>query len=116
MRPAPGFSSYLVTTNGQIVHKVTKKPVATFPNSKGYPRVKLYCRQRKTELWVLVHRLVAMAYKANPSNKPQVNHKDFDKLNNAPDNLEWVTQKENMQHRVKHGWKSIIPKYENVPF
>jgi hypothetical protein len=45
-----------------------------------------------------VHRVVATAFLPNPNNLPVVNHKDFNKQNNAVDNLEWVTQQENAQH------------------
>lgn len=49
------------------------------------------------------HRLVASQFIPNPEDKPFVNHKDGNKLNFHPDNLEWVTEKENSVHAVETG-------------
>lgn len=69
--------------------------------NNGYARVAL---KNNGELKnCLVHRLVAQAFIPNPKNKPQVNHKDGNKLNNHVSNLEWVTPKENLQHAVSNG-------------
>lgn len=67
----------------------------------GYYYVNIYKNNnRKT---VKNHRLVAEAFIPNPENKPEVNHKDGDKLNNKISNLEWVTSSENIYHAVHTG-------------
>jgi len=50
---------------------------------------------------LLVHRLVGKAFLSNSDNKPQINHKDGNKLNNHASNLEWVTMSENMLHACR---------------
>lgn len=49
------------------------------------------------------HRILALAFIPNPHNKPQINHKDGNKLNNRISNLEWATAKENVAHALRTG-------------
>lgn len=90
------LSDYTITKNGEIINNKTGKKIKPQPNGKGYLRVSIGGKLK------FVHRLVAEKYIPNPENKPQVNHKDGNKLNNCVDNLEWVTNMQNRQHAVKN--------------
>lgn len=46
----------------------------------------------------MTHQLVAEAFVPNPHNLPEINHKDEDKTNNLPDNLEWCDRKYNVNY------------------
>ena len=50
-----------------------------------------------------VHRLVAQAFIPNPNNLPCVNHKDEIRHNNCVDNLEWITNMDNL--RYSDSWR-----------
>ena len=62
----------------------------------GYLIVALHAGDKQKTL--TVHRLVCQAFHKNPENKPCVNHIDENKTNNAANNLEWCTVKENNNH------------------
>ena len=67
----------------------------------GYKKVELSKNGFKKS--IKVHRLVAQAFLVNTYNKPHINNKDGNPINNVVDNLEWVTQKENVQHAYDNG-------------
>lgn len=57
-----------------------------------------------------IHRIVAEAFLENKDGKPAVNHIDNNNQNNHASNLEWCTNKENMQHCSRSG-RIKIPHY-----
>ena len=69
-------------------------------NIYGYMFVCLY--HDNVKKCFKLHRLVAQAFIPNPENKPQVNHKDENKLNNCVNNLEWSTAKENSNYGTRN--------------
>jgi hypothetical protein len=88
---------YQVSNLGDIRSLKRKKAINLLPSigTDGYYRLNLHKNGGKTSS---IHRIVAQAFIPNPDNKPQVNHKDGNKLNNHFDNLEWCTPKENTNH------------------
>lgn len=50
---------------------------------------------------ITIHKLVALTFIPNPSNKKTVNHKNWIKNDNREVNLEWATYSENQKHAYK---------------
>ncbi len=90
--------NYEVTKTGLVRNKETKHLLA-LQKIKGYLRVELSRNGERHNYGV--HRLVAIQFIPNPENKPEVNHKDFNRCNNNVENLEWVTRQENSDHKIK---------------
>ncbi len=71
----------------------------------GYYMIMFECDYKKRGF--RTHRLIAEAFIPNPENKPFINHKDGNKLNNSIDNLEWCTPRENIMHARETGLMPI---------
>lgn len=64
----------------------------------GYPIMAFFAKKNRKAFFI--HRMIALTFIPNPDNKPQVNHKDGNKLNFDINNLEWATASENCLHSV----------------
>ena len=90
------FPNYSVSNFGNVKNNKTNRTMKLSIKG-GYYHVSLTnedCRKG-----CKVHRLVALAFIQNLENKTDVNHIDKNKLNNNVSNLNWMTRKENNQHK-----------------
>lgn len=79
-----------------IVRVISReRTLSPYNNGNGYLMVQL--KRNNHIVPVGVHRLVAEAFLPDHSpDKNVINHKDHDRANNNANNLEWVTQQENV--------------------
>ena len=87
----------MVSSSGRITSR-TGLISRGYQTSSGYFSTSLVFNSSR---WgTLVHRLVAFAFLGSPPSDGEscVNHKDLDKGNNAVENLEWVSQAQNLTH------------------
>lgn len=98
---------YDVSRNGVITRKVDGKVLTPTKDHKGYLRIRLksprYSSNEDKRKPYRVHRLVAMFYLDDYSDKLQVNHKNGIKTDNRVENLEMVTNRQN----VLHAWRVL---------
>ena len=97
------FERFEVSVDGQIRNSKTHKVYKTWINHNGYEQVCVSIGSMNKKKVFKIHRAIAETFIPNPENKPEVNHKDGDKLKNCVSNLEWSTGSENMQHAAKTG-------------
>lgn len=112
-RDIPGYEgAYRISNLGHVYSSRTKrgtlaglviKPVL---DHKGYWRIGIR-RDGKSKTY-RVHQLVALAFIGPCPAGCQINHKDGNKQNNRPENLEYVTGKQNMRHAIETGLRDSI--------
>ena len=97
--------SRTITHKDGVKRTFKQREMAQTVNERGYLSVGL--NKDNVQSTFMVHNIVATAFIENPMNKPIVNHKDLDKKNNCAENLEWVTNAENIQHAHDNGAVTI---------
>lgn len=107
----PGFPGYGVNDQGKVFSRVIRFHPGEYSQTwherktdtvKGYLRVTLTAEDG-TRHRIAVHRLVAQAFIGNIPEGWEVNHRDFNRANNAAENLEIVTSSGNKIHSSNHG-------------
>lgn len=86
---------YQISTKGRV-YSIKSKMIMKQQCADGYPTVSLHRRGKGINY--RVHILMAKTFLSHV-----VNHKDGNKENNNIENLEWVTQKENISEAIKMG-------------
>lgn len=100
-RDIEGYSGlYQVSNLGNVRSLVRNRVLKPCVKPNGYLYVCLY--NGKEKHMCNIHRLVAMAFIPNPTNLPQVNHKDECKTNNMVDNLEWCSGDYNSNYGTRN--------------
>jgi hypothetical protein len=94
-KPVPQMPGREISNLGRL--RDHKKYLKFSNNGNGY------LRNTYKNRTYYAHRLVAEAFLPCSDLLLEVNHKDGNKFNNRADNLEWVSNKENMAHASKAG-------------
>lgn len=114
-KPVVGFEGYYevssigrvrsvgrdITRSDGVVRHYEPRLMSLHLNTDGYSQVKL--SSNHVSRYYSVHRLVAMAFIANPENLPEVNHIDAVRTNNTVENLEWCTHGDNIRYSIQLG-------------
>lgn len=103
------YENYYIYDNGDVLNIATNKILKGSYGEHGYKYYRLSKNNQKKMFYA--HRLVAEAFIDNPNNYNIVNHKDGNKTNNNIDNLEWVSQSENVA--LAHQQNLIKPRKES---
>lgn len=87
---------YKVSDEGNVMSLISGKNKTIYADIRGYKRVTLHKNGVGKKL--RVHRLVCFAFLPNKNNEPYVNHKDGNPSNNNLENLEWISNSDNIKH------------------
>lgn len=106
-----GSEKYSIHKNGTVITSKTRRCISPYQDEYGYLRVNVRHTKPsgKTAIYERLHRLIGMTFlPCDDFSQLQINHIDGVKTNNCLDNLEWVTQQENLDHAWLTGLR-VLP-------
>lgn len=113
-RPVVSYEGWYEVSNRGRIKRVGKTRGATpgrilgrYPCGWGYHVTRLSRNNDRGRL-LPIHTLVAEAFIEPRPLGREVNHKDGNKTNNTPSNLEWATRSENNRHAIRTGLKKPL--------
>lgn len=104
LKDIEGFEGlYKVSNLGRLYSVRNNKFLKPTPNSLRTNRLYVKLYKDKKQYTFILPRLVAKAFLPNPDHLATVNHKDGNPLNNRVDNLEWLSNADNIRHAYRTG-------------
>ncbi len=105
----PGFEAsddgniYRLARVGKFYPVIKEKKLGLMKSTHGYHLVSIKGPNDKKWTKRFAHRLIAKAFLPSADESLCINHKDGNKTNNHPSNLEWVTLAQNNTHARETG-------------
>lgn len=106
----PEYEDFYQASNlGNIKNKRTSRILKPYKNKKNKY---MYSHLSKNGVGKVIrtHKLIAKTFILNPHNYNIINHIDGDKSNNKASNLEWCSQK----HNVNEAWRLGLSKVSDI--
>jgi hypothetical protein len=104
---------YQVSNLGRVKSIRRKKQIIMNPTVRNVGYCCLTFYKRDVKKMHDIHRLVCQTFLPNPYNKKTVNHINGIKTDNRLINLEWSTQKENVNHASLNGLRKDKGEHNN---
>jgi len=98
-KPIEDYTDYSVSNLGNVRSNRKMKLLKLCLDTSGRPFVNIY--NKKGRLTRQIARLIAIAFIANPTNLPMIDHINRNVLDNRIENLRWCSSSQNNRNREK---------------